>query len=315
MTRHGFVAIVGRPNVGKSTLINALAGGKVSIVSHRRQTTRGILRAAFVHSGSQCGLLDSPGWQTRHGGTFNRRLNAGAEWAATAADVVVFVCAAPQWTKEDADFLSRLPAALPMVAAVNKTDLAADNAALLPLADDVRRQRDFAAIVPLCARRGQGISVLKDEVTALLPESPPLFDDEEITTVGGADANTVLPLRDKMAANADFFLGELLREKVYHALGDELPYSIGVLVRRTGMRGKAAAVSARILVERESQKAIVIGAGGAQLKKIAAAARYDMERALGERVYLTVRVKVAADWRRNENLLRQMRVGAPADSG
>jgi GTP-binding protein Era len=268
-SHRGFVAVVGRPNVGKSTLVNALAGDKASIVSHRRQTTRGVVRVICRRDDAQWAVLDSPGWQTRHGGTLNKRLNAGAEWAAGVADVVIFMSAAPIWTDEDTAFLQRLPAEAKVVAAVNKVDLATDKGLLLPYVDALRERRDFAAIVPLCARRRRGMDALVTEVSLLLSESPALFDRNDVE-------------------DEAFFLAELLREKVFRALGDELPYCIGVIAHRTGKRGRAEVVMAEIFVERDSQKAIVIGAGGVTLKQLAAAARQDMERVLNAKVYLTV---------------------------
>ena len=288
--RSGFVAVVGRPNVGKSTLVNALAGVKVSIVSHRRQTTRGVIRAVCERRQGQLILLDSPGWQTRQGGELNRRLNGGAQWAAATADAIIFMTT-PRWTDEDEKFLARLPLRTPVAAVVNKTDLVKDRRTLLPFVDELRRRRDFAAIMPLCARRGQGVDDLADTVAAWLPESPALCD--------------------WATDDRDFFLGELLREKIFRALGDELPYCTGVVATSGGARGGVLAVNAEIYVERDSQKGIIIGAGGAMLKKLAAAARRDMERAVGGKIFLSVRVLVRAAWRRDARILSRMRVGVP----
>ena len=288
-TRCGFVAVVGRPNVGKSTLVNALAGVKASIVSRRRQTTRGIVRAVCEHKQAQMILLDSPGWQTRADGDFARRLNGGAHWAVESADAVIFMLA-PTLTDEDEEFLTHLPAQK-TVAAVNKIDLLKNKRRLLPLADELRRQRDFAAIVPLSAARGEGVSALADEVVAVLPKSPALFTD------GATD-------------DRDFLLGELLREKIFRALDDELPYCAGVVAHGENKNG-VCHVNADIYVERPSQKAIVIGAGGDMLKKITTAARRDMERACGGKVFLQTRVISRPAWRRDVGLLSRMRIGAP----
>ncbi|MGU9952092.1 MAG: GTPase Era [Gammaproteobacteria bacterium WSBS_2016_MAG_OTU1] len=303
-TRNGFVAIVGRPNVGKSTLLNALIGDKASIVSHRRQTTRGIIRAAYRHQQSQIILLDSPGWQTRHADDFNRRLNAGAEWAANAADVVVFMLTS-LWSDEDEKFLACLPSNLPVIAAVNKVDLVKNKRDLLPFANALQQRRDFAAIVPLCARRGSGIKQLSDEIIAVLPVSPPLFADNH----NDDDNDNVSFTVD------DFFWAEIIREKIFRALGDELPYSIGVIAKQENKqetdKKDILRISAEIYAERESQKAIIIGDGGSQLKKIATSARRDMEHAAGQKIFLTIRVFARPHWRRNANLLSQMRIGAP----
>ncbi len=291
--RAGFVAVVGRPNVGKSTLVNALAGAKASIVSRRRQTTRGIVRAICRRKQAELILLDSPGWQTARRDKFNLRLNGGAQWAAAAADVVLFM-ATPAWTEEDAAFLESLPKNSPLAAAVNKIDLVKNKRALLPVADKLRQARDFAFIMPLCASSGEGVLRLADQIAALLPESPALFDGED-------------------AECRDFFFAELLREKIFRALGDELPYRIGVIAKCESGDGKILRVAAEIYAERDSQKAVVIGAGGAMLKKLAAAARRDMERAAGRKIFLSVRVIVRPQWRRDARLLAQMRIGAPPE--
>ena len=287
----GFVAIVGRPNAGKSTLVNALVGAKVSIVSRRRQTTRGVVRAVCARGETRMALLDSPGWQSGRGGNFARAINGGARWAAESADALIFMTT-PRWTKEDDDFLSRLPPQIPTAAAVNKIDLVKDKRALLPFVDELRRRRDFAAVVPLCAKRGKGVDALVAEVAALLPKTAAAFTE------------------DAAAEDRDFFLGELLREKLFRALGGELPYRVGVAA--TGhLESGVWRVRADIYAERDSQKAIIIGRGGATLKKLATAARLDMERFCGGGVFLDARVRVRPLWRSDPRLLAQMRIGAP----
>ena len=210
----GLVAIVGRPNVGKSTLINLLAGKKVSIVSRRRQTTRGIVRAVCEYPQARLMLLDSPGWQNTHSGELNRMLNVGALWAVESADVVVWMLT-PRQVKEDLDFLDRIPKHVLMMAVINKIDLLSNKRELLPLVDRLRQRRDFFAIVPLCAVRGEGVAALVDEIIARLPKSPALLVDND-------DVET-----------HDFLLAELLREKIFRMLGDELPYCIGVTANQT----------------------------------------------------------------------------------
>ena len=290
--RCGFVAVVGRPNAGKSTLVNALAGGKASIVSRRRQTTRGVIRAVCERGGAQLILLDSPGWQTVRRDGFSRKLNGGAQWAASRADLILFITT-PARAGEDADFLASFPKTVPAAAAVNKIDLVKNKRALLPAADKLRRLRDFAFIMPLSAKSGEGVERLAEELAALLPESPALF-------CGGSAAE-----------DQDFFFGELLREKMFRALDDELPYRVGVVARRQAGGGNVLRVSAEIYTERDSQKAVIIGGGGAMLKKMASAARRDMERAAGRKIFLSARVIVRPQWRRDPRLLAQMRIGAP----
>lgn len=287
----GFVAIVGRPNVGKSTLVNALAGAKISIVSRRRQTTRGVVRAMFSHNGARIALLDSPGWQLNRGGDFSRAINGGASWAAESADAIVFMTT-PRWTNEDEDFLSRLPPKVATVAAINKIDLVRDKRTLLPFADELQRRRDFAAVVPLSAERGKGVHILADEIAALLPSS-------------------AAPPEENSGEDRDFLLAEILREKLFRALGGELPYRIGVAAECRQKPG-VYNVRAEIYTERDSQKAIVLGDGGAMLKKLATAARRDMERLCGGKVFLDARVLVRPEWRRDIRMLEKMRIGAPA---
>ena len=312
IVRAGFVALVGRPNTGKSTLMNALAGGKVSIVSRRRQTTRGIIRAAVRHKRAQIILLDSPGRQTRNPDDFSRRINAGADWAAAAADAAVFVCN-PIWRREDEDFLSRLPSPLPVVAAVNKIDLVQNKRDLLPFADALQQRHNFAAIVPVSASRGIGVDILADELAMLLPKSPPLFSDSDSESDLDLNSETGEKPRLHSATGAvldDFFWAEIIREKIFRALGDELPYRVGVVVRQSD-EGKMLRIAAEVYAERNSQKATLIGEGGQRLKKIASAARREMEIIAGRKVFLTARVLTRPHWRRSPQILAQMRVGPP----
>ena len=288
--RCGYAALVGRPNAGKSTLLNALAGEKRSIVSRRAQTTRGVVRAVREVAGAQIIFLDTPGWQDRRGDDFNRRLNRGAERAAREADVLIFVAAALSWTSADAKLLGRLPVDRPIVAAITKSDAVADKGALLPFIAELSERRDFAALVPVSGLRGDFVEDLAREIGGHLPEGERVFADEDS---GG------MPL--------EFDLGERLREKLFARLGEELPYGLGVVARARMDKGLLR-VDAEILVERESHKGMVIGRGGELLKRAATAARKEMEEMIGGKVHLTTRVK-ARDWRDNPKLLRDMRVG------
>ena len=288
--RCGHAALVGRPNAGKSTLLNALAGGKRSIVSRRAQTTRGVVRAVRDSAEAQIVFLDTPGWQDRRADPFNRRLNRGAERAARDADVLVLVVAALSWTSADAKLLSRLPADRPLLAAITKSDAAADKNALLPFIGELAARRNFAALVPVSGLRGDFVEDLAREIALHLPEADRIFPDSES---GG------MPL--------DFALGECLREKLFARLGEELPYGLGVTAR-TIRRGRMLRVEAEILVEREAHKRMVIGRGGEALKRAATAARKEMEEMTGGKVHLSARAKVK-NWREDARLLREMRVG------
>lgn len=288
--RCGRAALVGRPNAGKSTLLNALAGGKRSIVSRRAQTTRGVVRAVRELEGAQIVFLDTPGWQDRRRSGFDRRLNRGAERAARDADVLIFVVAALSWSSADARVLSRLPGDRPLLAAITKSDAASDKGALLPFIGELAARRDFAALVPVSGLRGDFVEDLAREIARHLPAAGRIFPDSES---GG------MPL--------EFGLAERLREKLFARLGEELPYGLGVTAR-CRREGGLLRVDAEILVERESHKRMVIGRGGEALKRAATAARKEMEEMTGGKVHLTAHAKVK-NWREDAKLLREMRVG------
>ena len=292
MQRSGYIAIAGRPNAGKSTLLNRIAGDKVSIVSHRRQTTRSIVRTLSESADACIAWLDTPGWQTKHSGPLNRALNAAAEWAVQAADAIVFTTTADAWTSADAGLLAKLPAHKPVICALNKIDLQADKNELLPIMDTLAQTQRFCAIVPISALRGSGVASLLAECTSHLPPRAEVLQDQR-----------ELP----------FFFAELLREKLFRALGDELPYCIGVVADVQEDDTTCLKVAAEIFVERESQKPIVIGKRGATLKRIGTAARRDMEKYSGRKIHLNSYVRVS-DWQRDATLLRKMKIGTlPAE--
>lgn len=292
MQRSGYIAIAGRPNAGKSTLLNRIAGSKVSIVSHRRQTTRSIVRALSDTPDSCIAWLDTPGWQNQHGGNMNRALNAAAEWALHSADAIVFTTAAGAWTKADTALLDKLPPSTPTLCALNKIDLIGDKNTLLPMMQALADTQRFCEIVPVSALRGGGVHALLNECTKHLPPR----------------AQAVQAQRD-----LPFFFAELLREKLFRALGDELPYCIGVVAQVEEAPRQLLHVAAEIFVERDSQKPIVIGKGGVTLKRIGRAARQEMERYSGRKVHLNSYVRVA-DWQRDATLLRRMKIGTFPDA-
>ncbi len=285
--RTGQVAIVGRANVGKSTLLNALIGEKVSITSRKPQTTRqrvlGVLTRQGAEASEQFIFVDTPGLQPRQKSLLARRMNQAAMSALREVDAVLLVIEARGWTAADAALLPLLPApgqASRVVLAINKTDLLADRDTLLPLIADSARRYPFAAIVPVSAERGRQLEPLLAELAKLLPEGEPLFDAEHYTD---------RPLR--------FLAAELIREKAFRLLGDELPYGIAVAIERWDEPERAAvSIIATLLVERDSHKAIVIGAGGAKLREIGRLARADIERLLGRPVFLQTHVRVRKGW-------------------
>jgi GTP-binding protein Era len=281
------VAIVGRPNVGKSTLVNRLVGAKLSITSAKAQTTRHRIVGVVTRADAQFLLLDTPGYQTRNRGALNRVLNRTAAQAALDADVVVLVADAHGWTPADDRALDLVPAGKPIVVALNKIDAVADKARLMPLAQALMARPGVEAIVPISARSGRQVDALLDECAKHLPEGAALFDEDTFTDRGER-----------------FLAAEAVREKMFRLLGDELPYQSTVVIEKFEELPDLRRIFAAIVVERDAQKPIVLGAGGERIKRIASEARQDLERLLGCRVYLEVWVKVKGGWADDERRLR-----------
>jgi GTPase len=287
--RCGTVGIAGRPNTGKSSLLNRLVGQKLSIVSAKAQTTRHLVTGILTQEGCQYVFVDAPGQQTRSRSSLHRALNRRATEAARDADVAMFVVEALRFGPEDRAALERIPAGQSVVAVVNKIDTLKDPAQLIPFLSRLAKARDFAAIVPVSAKTGKNTGELLRTLREALPEGPAAYPPDQLTD------------RDER-----FFAAELLREKLFHEMGEELPYRCEVLIDSFKEDGRLRRIEATILVERDSQKSIVIGAGGARLKKMAAAARQDMERLFGGKVYLGVWVKVRKAWTDDARVLRQL---------
>lgn len=291
----GTVAIAGRPNTGKSSLLNKLVGHKLAIVSPKAQTTRHSVNGILTTDDCQYVFIDLPGYQTRHVNVLNRSLNRQATEGARDCDVVLFTVEATRFGAPDREVLARIPAGQCVVAAVNKIDLVQHQLELLPFLERLQKERDFAAIVPVSARSGRNLAELLRVLGGLLPEGPAAYPAEQLTD------------RDER-----FFAAEILREKLFLLLGEELPYRCDVSLESfkdeaPKGRGKGLRrIEATIWIERESQKPIVIGAKGELLKRISTAARKDMERLFGGKVYLGVWVKVKRDWTGDERLLRQL---------
>jgi len=287
--RCGTVALAGRPNAGKSSLINALLGEKLAIVSDKAQTTRHLLTGMLTTDDCQYLLVDLPGYQTRHAGMLNRALNRRALEGARDCDVVVFVVEALRLGKEDLQVLSRIPRAARIVVAVNKIDLVRDRAELLPFLQRLDKERDFVALVPVSARSAENLPELFRVLREQLPEGPAAYPTDQLSD-----------------RNERFFAAEILREKLFRRLGEELPYSCEVAIESFREEGRLRRIEATILVGRESHKPIVIGKGGATLKRIASDARREMETRFGGKVALGVWVKVKADWTSDARALRQL---------
>jgi GTP-binding protein Era len=287
--RSGSVGLYGKPNAGKSSLFNRLLGHKLAIVSPREQTTRHLLTAVLTNAECQIAFVDSPGFQTRHRSLLNRSLNRRAGEAARDADVVAFVIEAGRFDAADREALRKLPAGRPAVAVVNKIDRVKPASQLLPFVERVAREHSFAAIVPVSASTGRNVAELLRVLRGLLPEGPSLYPAEHLTD------------RDER-----FFAAEILREKLFRLLGEELPYHCEVKIEQFRQEGRLRRIDATIWVDRETHKPIVVGAGGAMLKRIASEARRDMERLFEGKVFLQVWVKVKRGWSDDARTLREL---------
>ena len=293
--RCGTIGLVGRPNTGKSSLLNRLIGQKLSIVSPKPQTTRHLLNGILTLPGCQYVFVDSPGVPGEPKNVLHRALNRRATEAARDVDVAVFVVEATRFTPEDRAALGRMPEAQTVVAAVNKIDLVRRHADLIPFLDRLAKSHPFLAVVPVSAKTGRNIPELLKVLREALPAGPPAYPEDQVTD------------RDER-----FFAAEILREKLFLLLGEELPYRCDVSLESfrdepPKGRGKGLRrIEATIWIERDSQKPIVIGTGGELLKRVSTAARKDMERLFGGKVYLGIWVKVKRDWTGDERLLRQL---------
>jgi GTP-binding protein Era len=287
--RSGTIGLVGRPNTGKSSLLNRLLGQKLAIVSPRAQTTRHALTGILTTADCQYAFVDSPGFQMRHRNLLNRSLNRRAGETARDVDVVAFVIEALRYGAADRAALDKVPAGRPLVAVVNKVDLARPAALLLPFLERVARERDFDAIVPVSAATGRNLPELLRVLRGFLPEAPAAYPGDQLTD------------RDER-----FFAGELVREKLFRLLAEELPYRCETVVDSFKEEGRLRRIQVTIWVERESHKAIVIGRQGATLKRISTEARKDMEQLFGGKVFLQVWVKVRKEWTEDERMLRQL---------
>ena len=287
--RSGYIATVGRPNVGKSTLLNKLIGEKISIVSRKAQTTRHRITGILTKDDAQFVFVDTPGFQTKYSNALNRAMNRGVTQTLSDVDVVIFVVEAGRYDAKDKAVVRLLPKDRPVILVVNKTDLQKDRAALLPFLAEVAADHDYAAIIPVSAAKGRQTDDLLNEAKKHLPNDGLMFPEDDLT--------------DK---SERFLASEYIREKVFRLLGDELPYATAVEIERFETEGDLRRIFAAIVVDREGHKAIVIGKGGEQLKRIASEARQDMERLFGGKVYLEIWVKVKSGWNDDERLLKSL---------
>lgn len=291
--RAGRVAVLGRPNVGKSTLVNALVGSKVSIVSHRAQTTRHRLLGIATFEHGQLLLLDTPGIHREKGAAINRTLNRAARGALGEVDAALLVIEAGRWTEEDElAWQAAREAGVPCLLAINKIDRLRDKSALLPFIAKTTAQRAFLSVHPISALKASGLDALATDLLSLMPESAPLHNEDEITD-----------------RSERFLAAELIREQLLNRLGDELPYASAVEIESFEDVDGLANISAVIWVEREGQKPIVIGRGGERMKGIGQGAREQMEAMFGRKVFLKLWCKVRQGWADDEAALRRFGYG------
>ena len=289
-SRCGYVAIVGRPNVGKSTLLNHILGQKISITSRKPQTTRHQVLGIKTEDNHQIIFVDTPGLHKDAGKAINRYMNRAASAAIRDVDLVVFVVDRTAWTEEDSIVLEQIEqSGLPTMLVVNKIDLLADKTELLPHLQSLAAKAEFSAILPVSALRQHNVDALEAQILTLLPESGHFFPEDQITD-----------------RSQRFLAAEIVREKIMRQLGDELPYSIAVEIEEFAQEGQVLHISAVIFVERTGQKRILIGDKGSRLRSIGSDARRDMEGLFDSKVMLRLWVKVKSGWSDDERALRSL---------
>ena len=286
--RCGFVTVVGRPNVGKSTLVNRIVGRKFSITSNRPQTTRHRILGITTSETSQVIFVDTPGIHTGHTRALNRYMNRIATRALIGVDLIMIVVEASGWIRDDDHILDRIGAeAAPVILVLNKIDRIKHREAMLPVLGDTARRYDFAATVPVCARTGENLDRLQGVVEAHMPIGARVFPEDHFT--------------DRSEA---FLAAEMVREKIIRRLGQELPHRLTVEIEQFVEQKRHTLINALVLVERKQHKAIVIGKDGGRLKEAGSAARRDIARMLGRPVHLEIWVKVREGWSDDERALR-----------
>ena len=285
--RCGLVAIVGRPNVGKSTLLNALVGQKISITSNKAQTTRHRITGIRTEGQTQFVFVDTPGFQLKHSAAMNRTLNRTVLSSLGDVDVVLFVCEAGRFGQPDAKVLALLPAGKPALLVANKLDALARRQDVLPWLKTMQERHAFAEYVPMSATREADVSRLLGIVRPYLPEQPWLYEEDALTD-----------------RSEKFLAGEMIREKLFRLTGDELPYSCTVVIEKFEEEGTMRRIAASIVVERDAHKGMVIGEGGERLKRIGSEARQELEHLWQAKVFLELWVKVRSGWADDEAHLR-----------
>jgi len=288
--KSGLVTFIGRPNVGKSTLLNALVGQKVSITSRKPQTTRHRIMGVSTRGRCQIVYVDTPGLHPGKGKTINKYMNRAASGALQGVDCIVMLIAATGWQEADEHVLELLRnQEVPVVLAINKIDLLKRQDELLPLIEESQRRLEFSTIVPISAVKHTNLNNLEAVLLQQLPEQPPLFPGDQLTD-----------------RSEKFMAAELVREQLFRSLGQEIPYAVAVEIEKFKIENRILHIDALIWVEKTGQKAIVIGKGGQRLKQIGTAARKEMESFFGNKVNLGLWVKVREGWSDNERALRSL---------
>ncbi|MCH9004384.1 MAG: GTPase Era [Proteobacteria bacterium] len=293
--RCGLVAVIGRPNVGKSTLVNSIMGCKVSIVTAKPQTTRHRILAVHTGEKQQIIFVDTPGLHRNAGKAMNRMMNRTAANALADGDLILFVSDATRWTSEDDDVLKRLKSArAPVIALLNKVDKVHPKEKLLDAIALMSARFDFSEIVPISAKKNDNLDHLMNMIPAYLPESPPLYPEDMQTD-----------------RSEEFHVAEIIREKLTLMLHQEMPYGLTVQVERLVREEKGIAINAIIWVERDSQKGIAVGKNGSVLKRVGRSARLDIAKRLGQAIHLELWVKVRKNWADNESDLLNLGFETP----
>jgi len=290
ITKCGYVAILGRPNTGKSTLLNAILGQKISITSRKAQTTRHRILGIKTENNCQAIYVDTPGLHVDDKRALNQALNRVATSVVHDVDVIIFLVDVKKWTPDDEKVLGILrDCEVPVILVVNKIDKLKDKTVLLPVLDELSKKREFVTVIPMSAKNRDNIDLLEQKVSELLPEGEALFSSEQVTD-----------------RSLRFLAAELIREKLMRMLGQELPYALTVEIEKFEETADIMRISAIIWVEREGQKAIVIGKQGEMLKQVGKSARLDMEKMFESRVYLKLWVKIKEGWSNDERALKSL---------
>jgi len=287
--RCGTIAIVGRPNVGKSTLLNHVLGVKLSITSRKAQTTRHRLLGIHTTDDAQFVFVDTPGFQTRYINALNRAMNKTVRQVLSEVDVVLFVVEAGKFGAADEQVLEILPAAVPVLLAINKVDTLDDKGSLLPFIEKIAPRFNFAEMIPVSAKKNLQIDQLLGALRRHLPEQPAIYGEDEFTD-----------------RNERFLAAEIVREKLFRLLGEEIPYALTVEIEKFEQDGKLRRIHAAVIVDKDNQKPIVIGKGGEKLKRISTEARQDMESLFGGKVWLEIWVKVRGGWADDERAVKSL---------